>query len=203
MVKGVKEEFALDCVQLILSALPPHKAADNLASTQHRLHMLRLAAAGETGLLVSEIELERQGPSFTIDTVEQLKRSQASGTELFLILGMDAFLEIDTWKSFEALFGQIALIVLPRPVDANVGDPDSFMTVKRFLTRNISDRYHGAKEAKQLQHPYLKTVYVSDLPSIPIAATAIRKRVNQNLAIQGLVPESVANYIIQNGLYRW
>lgn len=203
MVKGVREEFTLDCTHLILSALPPHKATDKLASTRDRLHMLRLAAADERGLVVSEVEIERKGPSFTIDTVEQVKKGLAPDTALFLILGMDAFLEIDTWKSFKALFAQIALIVLPRPGNRNSAEMNNFTTVRRFLTRNISGRYDGSQESKQLHHPHLKTVYVSDLPPMDIAATAIRERVKQHLSISGMVPETVEGYIIQNGLYRW
>lgn len=203
MAKGVKEEFALDHIHLILSALPPHKTTQKLASNQDRLRMLRLAAASETDMVVSEIELKRKGPSFTIDTVEQLKETLVQDTELFLILGMDAFRKIGTWKSFKALFAQIALIVLPRPTVTSAAHTDNWATVKQFLTSNISDRYNGVEGAKQLRHPHLESVYVSDLPTMDLAATDIRERVKQNLSISGLVPETVENYIIQNGLYRW
>jgi nicotinate-nucleotide adenylyltransferase len=86
-----------------------------LATSADRLQMLNLAIGTGAGLKISDVELNRSGPSYTIDTVHYFKQALPAETRLHLIMGLDAFLEIDTWKSFKDLLTQIPLIVINRP----------------------------------------------------------------------------------------
>ncbi|HSM73080.1 MAG TPA: nicotinate (nicotinamide) nucleotide adenylyltransferase, partial [Desulfobacterales bacterium] len=95
----VLEAFDLQRILLIPSALPPHKEPEFLANAADRLAMIRQATLGHTGLSVSDVEITRPGPSYTIDTVRFFKRSLPADTRLFLVVGLDAFLEIDSWKA--------------------------------------------------------------------------------------------------------
>ena len=99
----VKEGFSLDEVFLIPAALPPHKMPGEVADADDRLHMLSLALEDAPGLTISDVELKRSGPSYTIDTVQHFKRNAPDQFQIYLIMGMDAFLEIDTWKSYDEL----------------------------------------------------------------------------------------------------
>ncbi len=111
----VKEGFGLARVFLIPAAAPPHKAREGVAPAGDRLRMVELAVDGEPGLMPSDVEIRREGPSYTIDTVTHFQREFAGVAEVFLIVGLDAFLEIDTWKSFRELLALVPVIVISRP----------------------------------------------------------------------------------------
>ena len=111
----VIKRFNLDQFFLIPAALPPHKTPGAVANADDRLEMIHLAIADLSGLTVSDVELNRPGPSYTIDTVRHFKNTLANDSRIYLIMGLDAFLEIDTWKSYTELLEQIAFIVMARP----------------------------------------------------------------------------------------
>ncbi len=104
----VGEKLSLDVVFLIPSALPPHKDSTALISAEDRLAMARIAVEGSGLFQVSDVELMRSGPSYTIDTVRYFK-SCFGDAALFLIVGADAFLELDTWKDYQTLLDEIRI----------------------------------------------------------------------------------------------
>ena len=118
-IEEVLKGFSLDKSYLIPSAIPPHKEQRNLVDAKDRMEMIRLAVATCPALMesvtVSDVELKRKGPSYTIDTVCHFKSILPKDSRLYLILGLDAFLEIDTWKSYTNLFMLTSFIVIPRP----------------------------------------------------------------------------------------
>ena len=134
----VKEGFPLDECCFIPVAIPPHKTSGSMANSADRLEMLRLAISGREGFTVSDVELKRPGTSYSIDTVNQLKSNLGPDTELFLMLGLDAFLEIDTWKSYKALLHAIPFIVMARPNPGYDNSTDRWQILKDFLHSNIS-----------------------------------------------------------------
>jgi nicotinate-nucleotide adenylyltransferase len=115
----VKQGFGLDRIVFIPAALPPHKKGDQVADAADRLKMVELGVSGYSGFSVSDAELQRSGPSYSIDTINHFKKSSEPDSEILFISGLDAFLEIDTWKSYRDLLRQIAFIVIARPIAAN------------------------------------------------------------------------------------
>jgi len=111
----VADRFQLDQILFIPSYQPPHKTSEDLASAEHRLNMVRLALAGREKLVPSSIEIEAGGKSYSIWTLERIQALDP-GARVFFILGIDAFLEIETWKDYKS----VLLRQGPRP-----GPPDT------------------------------------------------------------------------------
>jgi nicotinate-nucleotide adenylyltransferase len=201
-VQGVRARFLLDEVHLIPSALPPHKGTGKVTNAAHRLEMARLAVAGEIGLRVSDVELNRSGPSFTIDTVSQITKIWQNQATLFFIVGLDAFLEMDTWKSHSALFHRIAFIVMAR---SGKGSDDLSMmhrTMACYLDGKISRGYCFSSSRSCFTHERNKPVFIYNGPPVDISATDVRQRIRNREPFDSLVPKSVADYINAKGIYR-
>ena len=131
----VCEGFDLENIYFIPSSLPPHKNIQDVASGADRLEMTRLALGGNPKFILSDVELKRPGLSYSIDTVKHFKRSLKTDVDLFLVMGVDAFLEIDTWKSFNHLFRMIPMIIMTRPLPDDRGLRQQTKNHHRFYTR--------------------------------------------------------------------
>jgi len=197
---SVREEFRLDTVVLIPAAVPPHKQTQDIAPAADRLEMVRLAAAGIENTVVSDVELVRSGPSYTVDTVRFLGKQFDADTQLFLIVGGDAFLEIDTWKDCQSLFASISMIVLDRP--AAHGSASFFQTIHGFLRTRISDGYLPDEESLSFSHPRLKTVYLYAGDLIHMSSTRIRRRIGRGETVSGELPRTVEDYIRRKGFFK-
>jgi len=198
----VKEGFGLEQVFLIPAAVPPHKGSAGVAAAEDRLRMIELAVEGDSGLMVSDVEIKRSGPSFTIDTVRYFRQSLAADTDIFLVMGLDAFLEIDTWKSYRDLLALVPVIVLSRPDAADCsGDHDeqivhSFIQTKLSPDGTVCDGPAGCKS------PGLEPITVFQVTALDISSTRVRERVREGRSIRYLVPTNVRRYITSKGLYR-
>ena len=181
--RAVAEEIGLSRVILIPSAHPPHKRSGDLAAADHRLAMTRLAVADEPGFEVSDVELQREGPSYTIDTVESFRRTLGSEAELHWIIGSDSLPELPTWHRVDELVDLCAIVTATRP---GYETPDL-----THLTGPLSPA-----QVQRLRDTLCAT------PRIDVAATGIRDRVRCGRSIRYLVPEAVRDYIEQHGLYR-
>ena len=197
----VRQGFELDEIFMIPAAMPPHKVPGEVAASADRLNMLNLALGADSGLKVSNVELKRSGPSYTIDTVQHFKQTLPAGSRLFLIMGLDAFLEIDTWKSYRELLTQIPLIVINRP---NAGDRIS------GVPRELMDDYISAKLSADYSYSasrsaYLASgqqpIYVFEVTALDISSTRIRAAISKDRSIHYLVPPKVAEYIRTKGIY--
>ena len=177
IAKGFCERLGFDRLLLMPASVPPHKLAPHLASAQHRLAMCQLAAES-AGFEASDLELRRSGPSYTVDTLQELHGIYPNA-ELYLIMGADMFLTLEQWYDFATIFQLAKLCVAPRD-DQN----------KQALLRH----------AKHLKNLGAKS-FVEDLPLLPVSSTMIRDRRKQGLSIQGLVPEPVNEYILTHDLY--
>ena len=109
VAKDVLRLYRMTRICFLPCASPPHKTEKGLAEAKDRYQMVSLALAGQSDLVVSDVEIRRPGPSYTIDTLHHFKRREAQGMQLFFILGLDAFLEIHTWKSYREMFRLAAL----------------------------------------------------------------------------------------------
>lgn len=201
----VKEIFRLTRIILIPSAVPPHKSSRGVVSARDRLEMVRRAAADAPGFEVSEVELERSGPSYSVDTLDHFRSETPDGARLFFIVGMDAFLEIDTWNRYRALFKQAPFIVMARPDAGNPEDPEGRRRLQAFLTDNVSDRYapfDGPDSPPHFTHPENEPVYTVNISGLAISSTNIRRLLREGRSIRFLVPDKVAQFIDAKGLYR-
>lgn len=205
VAQEIKDGFSLDCIFFILSATPPHKPASTITSAVDRLEMLKRAVAGNPDFIVSDMEANRPGPSYTIDTVDQFQRLHPSVSELFLIVGIDAFLEIDTWKAYTDLFDRIPVIVMSRPpVQGN--EPENppehpIDSINNLLKRHIDPAYRYIKEKNLFEAPARAPVRFKAVTPIGITSTMVRGLTGESASIRYLVPDGVADYIKEKRLY--
>lgn len=198
----VKKRFNLDQISLIPAALPPHKAPGQVAKADDRLAMINLAVADFSGFTVSDVELNRSGPSYTIDTIRYFKQSLGEDARIYLIMGLDAFIEIHTWKSHQELLEQIAFIVIARPGEGYADARQGWEVLAAYLKSTLSADYQfGAADACYTSKGK-QPIYIRDVKALDISSTKIREKVKKKQSIEGLVPPGVAGYIRLKGLYR-
>jgi len=189
----IGQELNLDKVYLIPAASPPHKINEPVTQLHHRMAMTRLAI-GESPLLEAlDLEGKRSGPSYSIDTLRDLYRIFRPDPDLFFILGIDAFLEIETWKEYHSLFDYAHFVIIQR---------GGYKT-KRFesLLSNLCAEAKKPHWPNVFTTPSGKTLTLMPVTSMEISSTHIRKILSEGKSIRFLVPESVRDYIIQKGLY--
>jgi nicotinate-nucleotide adenylyltransferase len=190
MADEMLERLGLTRVVFVPAAAPPHKPARVLAPAEHRYEMVRLAAAGHPGFEVSDIELRRQGPSFTVDTVEALARP---GLDLFVLIGSETFLDLLSWRQPRRIVELARLVVVPRTGSAF--DPESAAAQK--VLREI-----GAEDFVGPDDPVTAaSVIVVHAASLPISSSDLRARARQGRSLAYRVPEAVSAYIRRHRLY--
>jgi nicotinate-nucleotide adenylyltransferase len=197
----VKEGFDLDQIVLIPAAVPPHKTNRSVTDAADRLKMAEMAVTGKSVFTVSDIELKRSGPSYSIDTISHFKKATPEDSEIFFISGLDAFLEIDTWQSYSDLLKQVAFIVIARPIFDCQDLSSRWKRLEDFIKSKISTRYK-LSDSSCFEHPEAQPIYTIDVTSLDISSTRIRARVKMGQSIEFLVPERVENYIKTRELYR-
>ena len=197
----VKEGFELDEVILIPAALPPHKLPGEVADAADRLHMLSLALEDTSGLKLSDVELRRSGPSYTIDTVEHFKRTLPAESRIYLIMGLDAFLEIDSWKSYEELLIQVPFIIINRPRAGIGADGFRWKALEDYLTSEISADYAFCESQSVYRSPNKQPIYAFEVTALDISSTGVRKLVKEGRSTGYLVPQKVAEFIKSKGIY--
>ncbi len=190
----VQERFSLDRVLYLPAAVPPHKTPSEILSFAHRLKMVRLAVAGQPRMKASDVEIKRPGKSYSIQTVRYFHRAIPQGAELFFILGLDAFLEISTWKDYRQLFGLCHFIVLDRQGLSRRRLPE-------FLFREISPEFQLYPREHRCLHPAGYSVHWTPITRMDISSTLIRGLRRQGKSLAYLVPETVEEYILKKRLY--
>ncbi|MBP2633141.1 MAG: nadD [Firmicutes bacterium] len=177
--EAVRNEYGLDKVLFIPAANPPHKQNQKVTPAIHRYIMTAMATYSNPYFHVSSIELDRPGPSYTIDTIYELIDKFGPQTEIYFITGADAIQEIPTWDRIEELLGLCQFIAATRP-----GCVPSVDNIKDYFGELGKDRIHRL-----------------NTPELEISSTDIRARIKKSYSIKYIVPESVENYIIKEGLY--
>jgi nicotinate-nucleotide adenylyltransferase len=191
----VKHHLGLDKIFFFPSATPPHKPGIDLAPAQDRYDMVAQSLAHKDGLVPSDIEITRKGPSYTIDTIDAFRRRCGQSCRFYLLMGSDAFFDTPSWKRQTDIFAAVSIVVMPR--QGTVPHPD----IQSFLDEHIAKGYTWHQEERQFVHDRLKPVRVCPVPLIDISSTLIRSRVKQHLSIKGLVPAPVEKIIRERNLY--
>ena len=197
----VMKRFNLDQIFLIPAALPPHKTPGAVANADDRLEMIHLAITDLSGLTVSDVELNRPGPSYTIDTVRHFKNTLADDSRIYLIMGLDAFLEIDTWKSYAELLGQIAFIVMARPDEDCPNADQGWKILENYLKSTLSEDYEFLTARGCYTSEGKQAIHIVDIDAMDISSTKIRQNIKTKKTIENLVPPKVAEFIQSKGLY--
>ena len=190
-----REQLALDAVWFVPNADPPHKTHRRITAATHRVAMVRRAIAGQPAFRVSTIELERPGRSYTVDTLRALQGRLPDATRLVLLVGLDAFREIDTWKEYRALFTLADLAVWSRP-PFRVHAPRALLPV---AARPLF--CYGPDRTTLVHHSGFQIQFLT-VTALDISASDIRQRIRRGRSIRFLVPPAVERYLTREGLYR-
>ena len=193
VAEEIGEELRLTKVYIIPSGMPPHKKPYPLADFPHRLEMALLASKISPLLEVWDIEGKRPGFSYSIETLQLFHSYFGSSLELFFIIGMDAFIEIKTWKEYQNLFNFASFVVINRPGY----NKDKF---SQFLD-SLNVGFTWDEKRKCFCHPSGNILLKKDTTLMDISATRIREMVAKKKSIHFLVPEVVREYIEKVGLY--
>lgn len=187
------ELLGLDRVLFVPAADPPHKPG-RLTPAAHRLAMVRRAVAGNPRFRVSTIELDRRGKSYTVDTLRAL-RTRLPASHLTLLVGLDAFREIGTWKDYRTLFTLADLAVWTRPAERMRG-------LRALLPVAARPDFCYGSDRSFLEHRTGTRVQFLTVTALDISASDIRQRVRRGRSIRYLVPPAVERYLTREGLYR-
>lgn len=178
-------------LRLIPCFQPVHKARPTVKPEQ-RLAMVNIASRSDTRLLVDEREIWRESPSYTIDTLKELRTDLGENTPLVMIVGMDTFLSFPTWKAWGEITQYAHILVVARPN----WEPD--------FVSELADLYENSKALarEELQSTPAGKIYMETLTPLSISSSMIRTLRRQNKSIAYLLPDHVQDYIEQHKLYR-
>ena len=195
----VQEAFSLDSLWFIPAPLPPHKKGhhDNqvISSFADRAAMLELALAGRKDFTLSRIETELPTPSYTVDTLQEIRRRLGPELKLFFIIGVDAFVEIGTWKNYLQLPALASFVVISRPAY-------QLARVDEVISRCYPKYLHDPQGFVWKTQGQGEQIHLLDMEPVAISSTEIRYRVHKGQPIDQWVPSAVAGYILKHGIYK-
>lgn len=192
----VQKRFLLDKILFIPSYIPPHKDTAEIASPSHRLKMVEIALHGFSHFIPSSIEIDAEEKSYSIITINRIKKLYPKSW-IFFILGIDAFLEVDTWKDYEQLLEQCFFVVMSRP--GYLLDE-----AKKTLEGKYREKMCMLSKSESVKDEMLLSFRIFLLPieALEIASTEIRGIIKRGDSIKGMVSERVEAYIRENRLYK-
>jgi len=194
IAEEVAEALQLERVLFVPAAMPPHKQDDGVTPAEDRAEMVRLAIADNPRFELSRIELERDGPSYTADTIDQLADEAARqrvARELYFILSADAFAGFAGWHEPERVLARATLVIVPRP-----GSP---LPGLEWIARHLPPAAAVPAAAAERTEPNVQFV---DTVSLATSSTQIRERLAAGRTVRYLVPPAVERYIHDRRLYR-
>lgn len=178
--KAFMEQMWLDVLFVIPTGTSPHKEMSGGATDSDRLEMCKRAFEGVEGVIVSDMEMRRQGKSYTVDTLRELT---ASDRRLFLLCGTDMILTLDKWREPDEIFNLAYPVYIRR---------ESQEEIDEQLIRKVTE----------YRNKYGKNVVRIQAPAIEVSSSQVREKIAKGEDFSRLVPSSVAEYIKEKGLYR-
>lgn len=191
MARAFRDEIGLSRLLLVPAGDPYHRTQDGLSAARHRLAMTRLGVAGEALIDVDDREIRRTEPSFTVETLTELRSELGPDAELWFLIGGDSLANLSRWKDWQTLFTLANLAVALRPGFETSTLPDEVRT--EWHTRQVSD--FSNRTASGTIRPLI-------LPPVDLSATRIRDTLSRGGDVSHLVPASILRYIGEHGLYR-
>ena len=183
LAERARVERALDRVLFVVAGQPPHKTPRPLAPGPDRLRMVELAIEGNPAFEAEDLELKRQGASYTLLTIRELRARFGAEAELFLLMGGDSLLDLPAWWRAEELVREAPIIAFGRPGNSLDAGLDGLAA------------HFGEAWVRQVRELMVQA------PQMDISATEVRERVRAGLSVRYMVPEAVWEYIEQRGLY--
>lgn len=175
IAEWIREDLRLDKVVFVPNRLPPHKTTLTISTPESRLEMLKLATTGNPDFAISTIEFNREGPSYTVDTLRSFRQApEYADADLFLIIGADNLVEFEQWRNADEIQNLCVLVVYPR---------------------------YGVHVEKSLSN-YSERAIILKAPLLDLASTEIRRRLAAGHSIRYLVPQEVYEYIERNDVYK-
>ena len=193
IAEEVCENLELEKVLLIPGALPPHKDREAVTPFEDRLAMSRIAAQESPFLEVLGLEGDREGLSYSIETLREIHELYDSVLDLFFIIGMDAFQEIKTWKEYKNLFSEANFVVINRP-------GFSYKELKPFVL-SLDVGFREGDDPNTFVVPSGNLLIYKEATLMEISSTGIRDMLAAGRSIRFLVPDPVRSYIFEKGLY--
>lgn len=178
----VRHEFHVDEVLFVPTGHPPHKSNINMTTCEHRYLMTVLATAANPYFKVSRIEIEREGVTYTIDTIKELKRIYGNEVQLYFITGADAIYKILSWKESTELLQICDFVAVTRPG---------------------YNKEELIEQIEELNKQYETNIHFLEVPALAISSSDIRRRLNEMKPIKYLVPQEIENYIKKHELYNY
>jgi nicotinate-nucleotide adenylyltransferase len=177
LAEQAREQFKLDKVLFVTAADPPHKTGNDITAVEDRHKMVSLAVENNDRFECSTIEIERGGTSYTIDTLKQIKLLYGDRVNIYLLLGADEAATLMSWREPYGIQELATMVVANRP------------------GQEVEDAL------KLLPEDFARNIEPLKMPGVDISSTDLRERVRSGRSIKYLVPESVENYIVKQGLY--
>lgn len=189
LAERAREALNLTRILFIPSRVPPHRRVSPRSSPFHRFAMVALAANDHEAFVASDVELQNDRPSYTIETLDRLLLEGYPASQLFFLTGADAFAEIATWKDYPAFLDRCHFAVVSRPGHSALDLPEKLPTLSIRMIRMPGPIGPGP------------SILLIDAHTADISSSEIRRRLAAEESVQGLVPPPVARHIRTNGLY--
>jgi nicotinate-nucleotide adenylyltransferase len=192
IVEEIREALALEKVIFVPAATPPHKPLADDLSFAERLKMVDLAIRGNPFFTVSDVEGQREGKSYSVDTLHVFKELFPDD-EFFFIMGSDSFADIRAWKNYAAIFSLCNIVTIARP--------GTHINLRDALPVDIAHEFCYHESQNRLSHRSGYSVYSIEGTQLDISSTAIRSLIRQGKSIKYLLPATVEHYIKQQRFY--
>ncbi|GAB4139967.1 MAG: nicotinate-nucleotide adenylyltransferase [Planctomycetaceae bacterium] len=182
LAEQCREQCQLDSIWFLPSGLPPHKQDAEITPGSVRVEMLRLAISGHDDFTINDMELKRTGPTFTVDTLQQIHKEEDNPElKLFFLMGADSLLELKTWREPDRI-AQLATIVAVNREGLSLPNPDQL--------------------CRELGSELMSRVVSVAIPRLDLSSSDIRQRVREGKSIRYMTPRAVEVFIQQRKLYR-
>jgi nicotinate (nicotinamide) nucleotide adenylyltransferase len=180
MAERAREALDISKIIFMPTGNPPHKDSKTVATADDRFKMVELAVGDYDNFIMSKLEIDREGKTYTVDTLKQLKAEYGEDTQIFFIIGADVLMDIPKWRSA----GEVARLC-------------KFAAIQRAGY----NKEEFASQAKHLYEEFGAEIEEVEMPIIEISSTDIRTRISDNLSIKFMLPDNVIKYILEKGLY--
>lgn len=194
LVSQFKQQCSLDSVIIIPSANPPHKLFLPLTDFEHRFTMLSLVFSNAQDIFLSRLEQHRGGPSYTIDTLRQLKGGLGGKREWFFGVGGDALAEIHTWKQYQDILDEVCVVVFNRETATAFSAQD--------VVREFFPGFCMGKDRCSFWENGIEKIRLLNMPTVDISSSRIRQAISTNNGSPEQIPNAVSMYIAKHHLYK-